>query len=160
MTITHGNSPEMLASTFAAWNNSVANITSLISSPGDITWSLSLEPLPPAIYTRGTNNALGLDGRQGTLIVALLTALWTDATHDDVLKGTAETLFGTIRDAAKGLGELDDFLYLNYANKAGWQGNPIAGYGSESVERLRKTQQEVDPRGVFQTKVPGGFKLP
>lgn len=160
MTITHGNSLPMLNATYHAWSNSVANITARSTNRTDITWSLSLEPLPPAIYARNANNALGLSGQEGSLMVVLLTVSWTQAANDEVIQGTSESLFKAIRSAAVALGEYSPFLYLNYANTAAWQGNPIASYGVESVSRLRKAAAEVDPRGVFQKNVPGGYKLP
>lgn len=159
MTITHGNSLQMLNSTYNAWSDSVNNITSHFSSPGGLTWSISFEPVPPAVYLRNTNNALGLSDREGTLIVTLLTAIWTDSAQDDVVKGTAETLFRAIQSKAEDLAEYDSFLYLNYANTAAWQGNPIKSYGEESVARLKSTAKKVDSHGFFQKRVPGGFKL-
>jgi hypothetical protein len=35
----------------------------------------------------------------------------------------------------------------------------IAGYGEESVSKLRATSKKYDPEGLFQKAVPGGFKL-
>lgn len=48
------------------------------------------------------------------------------------------------------------FLYINYA--APFQ-DPICGYGAESVAFLKETASKYDPNGVFQTLMPGGFKL-
>lgn len=36
----------------------------------------------------------------------------------------------------------------------------IASYGEENVGRLRRVQEIYDPEQVFQTLVPGYFKLP
>ena len=60
-------------------------------------------------------------------------------------------------DAAREMGLLHDFVYLNYANQVQ---NPIATYGAENVERLKEAAERYDSRGVFQRQVPGGFKLP
>ncbi|KAF3766669.1 FAD-binding domain-containing protein [Cryphonectria parasitica EP155] len=155
MTITHGNSISMLNAVYQAWSDSIADI----SKVAGIIWTFSLEPLPPAIYARSSSNSLGLSDRNGTLVVGLLTAQWTDAADDNVVEATAKKLHGDIQTAAEGLGEDDPFLYLNYANTAGWQGDPIASYGEASVARLRSTSSKVDPEGVFQKNVPGGFKL-
>ncbi|ROV89572.1 hypothetical protein VMCG_09955 [Cytospora schulzeri] len=157
MTITHGNSLAMLNATYQAWSRSVAGITGVAG----IEWSLSLEPLPPSIYARHANqNALGLGARHKKgLIITLLTVLWTDETDDAVVEATAKTLFEDIRSAAEALDEYDPFLYLNYANTMSWQGSPISAYGSANVARLKRTGVEVDPSGVFQRLVPGGFKL-
>ncbi|KAK7757618.1 hypothetical protein SLS62_000633 [Diatrype stigma] len=50
-----------------------------------------------------------------------------------------------------------DFRYLNYCNSAQ---NPLATYGEESIRMMREAAAKYDPSGVFQTRVPGGFKLP
>lgn len=157
MTVTHGNTLPMLEAVHDAWSTSVAAVTAVKG----VTWSLSLEPLPPAIYERHANdNAMGLTGRGGkTLVVTLLTALWSDAADDATVEAAGEKLFEDIKGAAQKLGEYDPYLYLNYANTAGWQGSPITSYGWGSAARLRQTSAKVDPSGVFQKKVPGGFKL-
>ncbi|KAL4931415.1 FAD-binding oxidoreductase [Aspergillus undulatus] len=50
-----------------------------------------------------------------------------------------------------------DFRYLNYCD--GSQ-DPITRYGEENVRKMREVSQRVDPDGVFQRRVPGGFKIP
>lgn len=157
MTITHGNSLAMLNATYLAWNRSV----SLITGVADIDWSLSLEPLPPSIYARHeSQNALGLGSRDGkSLVISLLTASWTDEDDDVLVDASARTLFEDIQSAAEVLGELDSFLYLNYANTMSWQGTPILSYGAENVARLQRTSVKFDPAGIFQKNVRGGFKL-
>ncbi|KAK2597530.1 hypothetical protein N8I77_012311 [Diaporthe amygdali] len=157
MTVTHGNSLKMLKAVHEAWSTSVTSIKGVAG----VTWSLSLEPLPPAIYERHQyENALGITGRGGKgLVVTLLTALWTNAADDATVETAGETLFEDIKSAAQGLDEYDPYLYLNYANTGSWQGSPIDSYGFGSAARLRQTSAKVDPSGVFQKKVPGGFKL-
>ena len=59
--------------------------------------------------------------------------------------------------AAKNMGKLHEFEYLNYANQAQ---NPISTYGRENVANLKAVAKVYDPRGIFQRQVPGGFKLP
>lgn len=157
MTITHGNSVAMLNATYQAWSRSIAGI----KSADGIQWLLSLEPLPPSIYARHeSQNALGLGDRGGKgLVISLLTALWEDKGDDVIVDSFAHSLFEDIKSAAETLGEYDPFLYLNYASTMSWQGSPISSYGPENVERLKKTSADVDPFGVFQRNVPGGFKL-
>ena len=157
MTLTHGATLPMLEAVLAAFNTSVAAVRGVDA----ITWTLSLEPLPPAIYERHAHdNALGLDGRGGKgLVVTLLTAMWSDAADDATVEAAGEALHDDIKAAAQELGEYDPWLYLNYASRAAWQGSPVASYGWGSAARLRQTSAKVDPAGVFQKKVPGGFKL-
>lgn len=60
-------------------------------------------------------------------------------------------------EAAREMGMLHEFVYLNYANQ---DQDPISTYGRENVASLRAAAAKYDPRGVFQRQVPGGFKLP
>lgn len=48
------------------------------------------------------------------------------------------------------------WIYLNYAER---DQDPIGSYGSENVGKLQAASKKYDPTGLFQTNVPGGFKL-
>lgn len=67
-----------------------------------------------------------------------------------------QTWYQQVDAVAKALNTDDAFLYLNFAG--GFQ-NPLASYGDESLEFMKGVAQKYDPTGVFQTLVPGGFKL-
>lgn len=125
--------------------------------PG-IVWSISLEPLPPAIYARGsTKNSMGLSQASGALVVTLLSATWEDEADDGKVEQAARALFAGIEEDACKLDAHKPYVYLNYA--AEWQ-DPIASYGKKSVEKLQQVSQAVDPKGIFKNKMPGGFKIP
>ncbi len=161
VTITHASTVPMVNSTYLHWNRSLHTIESI---PG-IVWSVSLEPLPPAIYARAARrsgsqgrNALGLDGRaSGALVVTLLSATWAEAADDERVEAAARDMMAAIESDARVMGAHDPFIYLNYA--APWQ-DPIASYGEEAVRRLQEVRKWVDPTGVFTRQVPGGFKVP
>lgn len=57
---------------------------------------------------------------------------------------------------AKSLGADIDFLYGNYCD--GSQ-DPFASYGEKNIRHMREVSQKYDPDGVFQSRVPGGFKI-
>ncbi|KAE8350516.1 hypothetical protein BDV28DRAFT_159548 [Aspergillus coremiiformis] len=150
---THGSALPMLNATYLHWDASLAAIQDI---PG-IIWSISLEPLPPAIYARSpSNNAMGLDDASDSLVVTLLSATWDDEVDDAKVEKAARELFDNIESDARKLDVYEPFVYLNYA--APWQ-DPITSYKSKSVERLRRVSQDVDPKGLFRLNVPGGFKL-
>lgn len=47
--------------------------------------------------------------------------------------------------------------YLNYA----WtEQDPIASYGAENVDLLRRVQSQYDPNRIWEKLVKGGFKIP
>ncbi|RAL08838.1 FAD-binding oxidoreductase [Aspergillus homomorphus CBS 101889] len=154
LTTTFYPSVPMLNATYRCWNNSLAAIKDV----NGITWSLSLEPIPPSIYARRSDsNSLGLSDTSGCLVVVLLSASWSDEADEAEVTKVGRGLFEAIEDIAQQQNASHPFRYLNYA--AQWQ-NPIASYGDDSVEQLWRTSRAVDPEGVFQQQVPGGFKLP
>ncbi|PWY70813.1 putative oxidoreductase [Aspergillus sclerotioniger CBS 115572] len=151
---TFESSLPMLNATYRHWNTSLAAIQGV---PG-IVWSFYLEPLPPSIYARaGTDNSLGLSDASGSLMVALLGAIWNDDADDEQIEKVSRELLTAIENDSRDMDAYHPFVYLNYA--APWQ-DPIASYGEASVERLSRVARDVDPRGVFTANVPGGFKIP
>lgn len=48
------------------------------------------------------------------------------------------------------------FRYLNYSDVSD---DPLATYGDDNVKRMREVAKKYDPTGIFQTRVPGGFKI-
>ncbi|KAI0404432.1 hypothetical protein F4802DRAFT_598130 [Xylaria palmicola] len=143
-----------LKAAHAAWNASLDSIKGV----SNLVWALTLEPLPPQIYARhATGNALGLTGRGNkSLIVTLLTITWTEASDDALVDEATHNLMAAIEDAARQTGDLDPYIYLNYADK---DQDPIASYGAASVSWLQEVRDRVDPRGVFTYQVPGGYKI-
>lgn len=53
-------------------------------------------------------------------------------------------------------GKATPWRYLNYVNPAQ---DPIKTYGEDNVRFLKEAATKYDPTGVFQTRVPGGFKI-
>ncbi|KAI1850162.1 hypothetical protein JX266_004541 [Neoarthrinium moseri] len=144
----------MLHAVFKAWNDSLEDVKNITG----LTWSLSLEPLPPGIYKRDAEaNAMGLGDRIGTRVVVLMTQRWSDEADDENVHTATRSVVSNIEEAARALDAYDPFLYLNYA--ASWQ-NPIASYGNASVQQLQSVRARVDPQGVFTHLAPGGFKIP
>ncbi|KAI3317208.1 hypothetical protein HD806DRAFT_394730 [Xylariaceae sp. AK1471] len=154
-TLTIVSSVAAIHATVRAWNDSIAFVRHI---PG-IVWGVGMDPLPPLLYARHNSaNALGLaDRKDVTLIVVNLSMTWSNAADDGAVDKAAKALIAAIRRDVGALDALDPFLYVNYA--APWQ-RPIEGYGKANVERLRRVQRAYDPKRVFTTLVPGGFKIP
>lgn len=49
-----------------------------------------------------------------------------------------------------------EWVYMNYADKSQ---RVLESYGQENLEWMRAVAARYDPRQVFQTLCPGGFKL-
>jgi hypothetical protein len=153
-TLTHRATASYIQAAWQRWSESHVNVAGV----ANLSWTLSLEPVPPTFYQHNAQgNALGLGSRTGSLVVAVLNAAWSDAADDAKIRDAARSLINALTSEAKTLGAYDPFVYLNYAGS--WQ-NPLASYGADSVARLRSVQRRYDPKSVFTTLVPGGFKIP
>ncbi|KAJ5609823.1 hypothetical protein N7528_009089 [Penicillium herquei] len=150
---THDTSEIMLNAVYQRWNTSLDSIRDV----PEIVWAVSLEPLPAALYKKATKNSMGLEEANKSLMITLLSATWDDPADDVKVEMAAKGLFAAIEEDAHRLEAYHPFVYLNYA--APWQ-DPIASYGTESVERMRRVSREVDPQGAFFRMMPGGFKIP
>lgn len=143
----------MLRAAYDAFSSSLEGVKDIKG----LTWSLSFEPLPPQIYKRdAAGNALGLTDRDGSLVVCLLSQVWSDDADNERATAASAALVSSIEKSARDLGAYDPFVYLNYAGT--WQ-DPISSYGDESGQQLRQLRDKVDPDGVFTRLVPGGFKI-
>lgn len=155
-TVTFEPTEAMIRETYAAFHASVPQIKDVTG----ISWALSLEPVPPQLYTRGgvDTNALGLTNEKGrSLVVCLISPSWADAAHNDQVYDAARNLMDDITARAKTLGAHTPYIYLDYA--APWQ-DVIQSYGAENVRKLQRLRARVDPNQVFTKRVTGGFKIP
>jgi hypothetical protein len=86
----------------------------------------------------------------------LLSALWPDSASNQAVEKVAHQALSAIESRAKAKGLLRKFQYLNYAALSQ---APLASYGAENFEFLKRVSKKYDPRALFQNRVPGGFKL-
>ncbi len=80
----------------------------------------------------------------------------TSAADDAAVLNATETFIRQAQDYTKSQHQHIKFLYSNYALPSQ---DPIASYGKESQRFLRTVSRKYDSSQVFQTLVPGGFKL-
>lgn len=144
----------MIKAAFEEWNAAYPALTNV----NKILFCLVLEPLPPAIYKRhARDNALGLADRAESLVIVELFASWADFADDDLVNSTLDSLLDSINTRAREAGGLDPYLFANYAGK---DQDVIGSYGAASVENMRQVRHAVDPKGIFTSLVPGGYKIP
>lgn len=102
-------------------------------------------------------NVLGLDRLGETHL------LWLGSLHikDRRFAGAAQDMMQRFADEleayATSLGLAGEWKYPNYANHLAQ--DPLAGYGHENLVKLAAAAKKYDPDGVFQFRVPGGFKI-
>ena len=155
VTATFKNSAAMMEKFFDLANQTIQGI----SDAKNLTFSLSFQPLPQLVIGYGFSNggnALGLGPEDGDLVNVLLTVQWAEEADDARIDTGAKRLFSQAKAASKAMGTYNPYLYLNYA--AYFQ-DPIKGYGDASQAKLKEVSKKYDPGQLFQTQVPGGFKL-
>jgi hypothetical protein len=114
-------------------------------------------PAPPRNHTSPNSLGFGPDETpEKDLIFLKIIFTFEDAAATEGFEEALKDLVGSIEALAKEEGVYHRYKYLNFA--ASFQ-DPLASYGAEEVEMLRRVARKYDPAGVFQTQVPGGFKL-
>ncbi len=133
---------------YQLWSSTIDSIKNV---PG-IAYFLIFQRMPLVI----PGNALDLEASDDPMVLCLLSVTWTRAQDDATINGVTQTLIEDIDRNTKAAGLFHRFKYLNYA--ASFQ-DPISSYGPVSKVQLQAVSKEYDPKGFFQTSVPGGFKL-
>jgi hypothetical protein len=134
-------------------------IESIKTIPG-LTLSMVFQPLTKHMLQQSAlkgPNVLGLLPERGPLLITLLNCVHANAADDTKVITAVTRLLSQIEALAEQRGLGERYKFLNYAYKSE---NPIESYGPENVKFLQATSKRFDPSGFFQTKVPGGFKLP
>lgn len=115
--------------------------------------------MPTLLFEHSTangGNVLGMEGLGKNAILFQMQHMVRTADEEAV----ARERIGAMTDALKAYDqeqEIDvDWVYLGYAD--GTQ-DPLGSYGSDNVQFLRDVAAKYDPAQVFQTRVPGGFKI-
>ncbi|RHZ58922.1 FAD-binding oxidoreductase [Aspergillus thermomutatus] len=153
--VTFENDLGVLKRVFEIWNASTAEVSAIPS----IQWTISLEPIVPAIAYQSAikgGNVLGLTVPRQGLVLALLSATFNHSREYPIVSAAAERLSNNIISAAKAARAYNPYIDLNHA--ASWQ-DPIASYRDGWEDFLRRTARRYDPQGVFQHLCPGGFKV-
>ncbi|KAI7151780.1 hypothetical protein KC349_g9324 [Hortaea werneckii] len=129
-----------------------------VSHVQNMTWIFSFEPLTRNVIQRSKaqgGNVMGLDNKTDRIFM-MVTARYDSELYDPVMHAAAQETVAKIKLATHLAGTDDDFLYLNYAG--GFQ-DRIAGYGEAGVAFLQATSERYDPGAVFQSRMPGRFKI-
>lgn len=120
-----------------------------------VTVIFLMTPLPKTYGEHG-DDILGLDSMETNSIVFQGEALMPSAKYKDLLTDKLRAATNTIEEYAKSTGQDTPWRYINYANP---EQDPLGSYGEENFGFLRGVAKQYDPKGFFQTGVPGGFKV-
>lgn len=132
----------------------------LAQSPdGDFITQCMFQPLPTIYAEHGIargGNVLGIDRLTDNAVLWLATLAVKGADQEEFGRAKMLAWVESVSNFARSLGSDVEWQYLNYAD---YMQNPLGGYGRENVELIRAAAEKYDPTGVFQSRVPGGFKI-
>ncbi len=135
---------------FQIYNATLSEMLSKNIPGAGVQWLIQPQPV-----TNGTNS-LGLPKGVTDVVITDMTVGWNNASDDATMVAFLDTMLSRQTQALISKGVYIPFIYLNYA---GASQDPIGSYGYSIKSQLQTVSKKYDPNGVFQTLVPGGFKL-
>lgn len=158
-TSTFGADTDLLRTVKGLYEDFLADLWTLLPADAFET-QIVFQPIPSYLAQAGERkggNVLGLDSSLTKNAVLFLLTLKTRTAADEaVIHARGGVFFAKVGEAVKASGNNLPFVYLNYANPSQ---DPLGSYGAENIELIREVSAKYDPRGFFQRRVPGGFKI-
>lgn len=118
------------------------------------------QPLPRLLIdhsVRNGGNALGLEAIEDDSVIWLLSSTVASKRDEPALREKAAEFTTHLAEYARSIGALRDWQYMNYADPTQ---SPFESYGQRNVDFLWQVSGKYDPKGFFQKRMEGGFKLP
>ncbi|KAL6702551.1 hypothetical protein ACN47E_001548 [Coniothyrium glycines] len=81
---------------------------------------------------------------------------WNLKADDEAVGQVLMDIIGAIETMTKQRGLYDPFIFSNDAYRTQ---DPLRSYGMNTLRKMRGTADKYDPDRIFQTRVPGGFKV-
>ncbi|PYH43912.1 FAD-binding oxidoreductase [Aspergillus saccharolyticus JOP 1030-1] len=121
------------------------------------TQTFTLQPVSANLAAVGNSkggNPLGLAEANTQWWTTLV--YWANASDDDAVRAVSIATEAKWKELGEARNTGDDFRYMNDASR---DQNPLATYGSDNLEELKRIALRYDPNGVFQTLQNNGFLL-
>ncbi|KAL1965225.1 hypothetical protein VTN77DRAFT_5979 [Rasamsonia byssochlamydoides] len=151
LTLTFVNDARVIEKAVGLHNSLIEEAKASVRS---IEWTFEtiFQPLP-ALFSRRSV-------ARGEMFLAwtvfLFDLSWQDAADDALFHRIGDTMVSQLTSYARTIHADNEFIYLNYADRSQ---NPLRSYGAANLAYIRQVAEKYDPAGVFQTLVPGGFKV-
>jgi len=101
-------------------------------------------------------NALGITPGNGPLFIMNMSASFSKAADEAAFLKFFSTILKKVKAEALRRDVDHEYIYMNYASQFM---DPIASYGTANQQKLVAISKKYDPAQVFQTLLPGHFKL-
>lgn len=114
----------------------------------------------PTIFSKHSDerggNMLGLDRETDNAVMFQVQLMVNGEDQEKLGRERMVAFRQAVKQYSVDLGGEVDWEYLNYAD---FTQDPLSKYGQENVAHIREVAAKYDPVGVFQTRMPGGFKI-
>ncbi|KAI1079260.1 FAD-binding domain-containing protein [Whalleya microplaca] len=114
----------------------------------------------PTIYSKHSvekgGNVLGLDREKDNAVMFQVQLMVNGEDQENLGRERMVAFRNAVKQYSADLGGDVEWEYLNYAD---YTQNPLKTYGQANVDYIRQVATKYDPDGVFQTRLPGGFKI-
>ncbi|KAL4812885.1 hypothetical protein BDW67DRAFT_193202 [Aspergillus spinulosporus] len=155
---TYLNRAEIIQKAVSILNNQVEK-AKLQARGKDYALFAVVQPWVPLFWAHSEargGDVLGLERFEANMLNVVWDYSWEDSADDELLYELAQSAREQLDEYAQSIGAYNEYIYLNYAGRTQ---DPLRGYGLENLEFLRHVSEELDPDGVFQRLVRGGFKI-
>ncbi|KAL7620591.1 hypothetical protein AAE478_009586 [Parahypoxylon ruwenzoriense] len=158
-TLTFRNNPEILRRCVELHEDFVQGLKRSIN-PDNFASMLFFQPIPFYMGTMGKErggNMLGLDAvRNNAIMWTAGVAVDSDEGALAIAQAELNVMTARVKELSRSTDGDMDFIFLNYAEASQ---DPLGSYGLPNIQHMRNVASTYDPTGIFQRRVPGGFKI-
>ncbi|KAF4950359.1 hypothetical protein FSARC_13223 [Fusarium sarcochroum] len=129
------------------------------SPDGDFICHAIFQALP-TIFSKHSlergGNVIGFDREKDNAVMFQVQLMINGVEQEKLARERMVQFHKTIKQHSVDQDAAVQWEYLNYAD---FTQDPLSTYGTENVKFIREVAEKYDPKGVFQTRVPRGFKI-
>ncbi|KAI4704466.1 hypothetical protein J4E81_001532 [Alternaria sp. BMP 2799] len=151
-------SPTIIHRIHSLWKEVVPEIAAQYAYAKPVA-EITVQALPAPPRNGASPNSLGFgpeETPEKDLIFLQIIFTFEDAAAAAGFEEALKDLVKLVEGLTKEEGVFHRYKYLNFA--ASFQ-DPLGSYGGVELGKMREVARKYDPTGIFQTQVPGGFKL-
>jgi len=156
--LTFCNDPEILRRCVEFHAEYVATLSQSFG-PDAFTALLIFQPVPSymaVIRQQKCGNMLGLDAVHYNAVMWTAGVSVNDETAPTIAPAELNVMTAKVRELSVSMNGDIDLVYINYADSSQ---DPLGSYGAKNIQHMRDVAAKYDPTGVFQQRIPGGFKI-
>ncbi|KAH6695204.1 FAD binding domain-containing protein [Plectosphaerella plurivora] len=152
------NRLDILQKAASIFEAAVARLAAQYGADSGVGLNIVVQPLGKHFAVPGAGrNVLGLDKTlTHDSVIWLVQSFSSTAEQEAVLVPIIAEMTAELEAYVESQNANTPWRYYNYVNQ---DQHPLESYGAENVRFLKAVAAKYDPAGVFQTRVPGGFKL-